>query len=59
MRTATFSTLAMAMLATAAPAPEPQNIYDIIETFVEGEGDPQQVYMYKQLSVRAVIAISL
>lgn len=53
-----LSVLAIAVVAKAAPQPEAQMVppmYDIRETFVVGDGDPQQVYFYKQLSVRTTV----
>lgn len=55
-----LSVLAMAVLGQAAPQPEAQWIppqYDIREPFPVDGGNPQQVYLYKQLSVRAITMI--
>jgi hypothetical protein len=55
-----IASLFMAALATAAPRPEPQGGSEggwyLYDTFAEEEPDPQQVYFYKQLSVKTQYA---
>lgn len=56
MRNIAVALLNMAVLAKAVPQPEPQvhpaPPYLQEETYVVGDGNPQQVYFYKQVSVR-------
>ena len=54
MRCSPLSLLALSGIAKAAPNPAPQWIppsYDITEAFPVDDGNPQQVYFYKQISV--------
>ena len=59
MRGALLSLLSLAALAKAAPQPEAQVIQPPPGTetkpFAEGDGDPHQVYLYKQLTVSLIL----